>query len=78
MILEFDYNGLRVKYIQPELPWYKRWIGMEYGPRWQIILCSDTRTYPSGIYSTSPTPAKVMKAVLRLYDQYRSIEVVSS
>ena len=71
MILQTKHRDYLVEYSQPDLPWYKRMIGMRYGPGWYVSVrdkyghwINSERQYES------PNPARVAAAILEVYDSH--------
>lgn len=68
MILSTLHNNVRYIYRQPELAWYKRLIGMRYGPGWTITVDYGTHVRQSEPALMSPSPELVMGTLAELID----------
>lgn len=69
MILSTPHKTGRYYYLQPDLPWYKRLIGMRYAKGWQVrVDRRDGGSITSEPSELPPNPARVMQAMLKLQD----------
>lgn len=66
MIISSLHNGIRYIYKQGKLPWYKRLIGMKYGPGWYLEVHHTPGQNPLRSYDQdqSPNPSLVMKVLM--------------
>lgn len=74
MTLSFEFFGKRVAYTQPDLPWYKRIIGMKYGKGWYVTVHDAVDSGVGRTHDESPRPDLVMQdlmSILRLMEKLK-------